>query len=100
MPISYWAAALYLCASAVTFAVYAADKWAARRQARRTPERTLHLLALGGGWPGAWLAQRLLRHKSSKGAFLRWFWCTVALNLAFLAMLCWLLPAASWAATP
>lgn len=71
--------------SVVAYAAYARDKSAARRSRRRTPERTLHLMALLGGWPGALLAQRRLRHKSSKTSFLVSFWLTVALNLALLA---------------
>lgn len=71
----------YLTASAVAFAFYARDKAAARAGRRRTPERTLHLLAVVGGWPGAMLAQQRLRHKTLKRPF-RWvFWFTVSLNL-------------------
>ncbi|MGB5290520.1 MAG: cold shock and DUF1294 domain-containing protein [Lysobacterales bacterium] len=60
---------LYLAASGFTFLVYAKDKWAARRGRWRTKESTLHTLALIGGWPGAVIAQQLLRHKSRKDAF-------------------------------
>jgi len=70
----------YLAASAVCFAAYARDKSAARGKARRTPERTLLLLGLAGGWPGALLAQQWLRHKTVKQPFRRLFWCSVALN--------------------
>ncbi|WP_235357708.1 DUF1294 domain-containing protein [Arsukibacterium ikkense] len=42
-----------------------------------------------GGWPGAWLAQQYLRHKSQKKPFLRVFWCTLLLNLALLGWLFW-----------
>ncbi len=53
-------------------------------RAWRIPESTLLLAGLLGGWPGALLAQHLLRHKSSKPSFLAEFWATVALNvLAF-----------------
>lgn len=79
------AGAVYLVASLLCFALYALDKAAARRQARRTPERTLLLLGLAGGWPGALLAQQWLRHKTVKPGFRTLFWCTVVANVgAFL----------------
>lgn len=66
--------ALYALASLVTFAVYALDKRAAKATERfRIPERTLQGLALAGGVPGAWLAQRRLRHKTRKQPFQRHF---------------------------
>jgi uncharacterized membrane protein YsdA (DUF1294 family) len=71
----------YLIASVVTFLVYAKDKAAARAGRRRTPERTLHLLAVVGGWPGAVLGQQWFRHKRIKRPFRRIFWCTVIINL-------------------
>ena len=78
---------LYLVASGFTFLVYAKDKWAARRARWRTKESTLHTLALIGGWPGAVIAQQLLRHKSRKDAFQFAFWATVVLNSAAFAWL-------------
>jgi len=81
------AAALYAIASAVCFIAYALDKSAARKGRRRTPERTLLLLGLAGGWPGGLAAQQLLRHKSSKTSFLAKFWLTVMVNLAVLVAL-------------
>ena len=77
--------AWYVVLSGVTFAVYARDKNAARQQRRRTPELTLHCWSLAGGWPGAWLAQRLVRHKSAKPGFLLGYWLTVLANCAVLA---------------
>lgn len=76
-------AAIYIVVSTVTFFVYANDKAAAQRGARRTPEATLHLLAVLGGWPGALLAQQSLRHKSIKSEFRVNFWATVFLNVVF-----------------
>lgn len=82
-----WWAALYLAASIVCFVAYAVDKSAAVAGRGRVAESTLHLLGLAGGWPGAILAQQLLRHKSSKASFRSAFWGTVVLNVAaFLAL--------------
>lgn len=78
---------LYLVGSVVAFFAYAHDKSAARRSQWRTPESTLHLLALFGGWPGALAAQRLLRHKSSKASFQAAFRATVVLNCGALGWL-------------
>ena len=80
-----WFLALNLCA----LALYAWDKHAAARGRRRVPEARLHLLALLGGWPGAWLAQRLFRHKTRKAAFQRRFAACVALNLLAIGWWLW-----------
>ena len=72
---------LYLLASMLTFVVYAKDKSAAKRGAWRTPESTLHFLALACGWPGALVAQEKLRHKSKKQEFRLVFWLTVIINI-------------------
>ena len=90
--------AIYLGASVVTFAAYAIDKSAAARGTWRTPESTLHSLALVGGWPGALLAQKLLRHKSSKAKFRAVFWGTVAINVAAFVLLSSPLGRPLWAA--
>jgi uncharacterized membrane protein YsdA (DUF1294 family)/cold shock CspA family protein len=83
-----WAVpAWYAVLSAVTFAIYRSDKNAAARRNWRTPEKRLHLLSLAGGWPGALVAQRWLRHKSRKASFLATFFATVVLNLAALGWL-------------
>ncbi|MBJ2159270.1 DUF1294 domain-containing protein [Variovorax sp. IB41] len=73
--------------SLLAFFAYALDKNAAQTGRWRTKESTLHLLALAGGWPGAWAGQRLLRHKSSKQGFLRVYRATVVLHCA--ALLGW-----------
>lgn len=79
--------ALYAGASLIAFIAYALDKAAARAGRRRTPENTLHLLALIGGWPGALLAQQLFRHKTAKTSFRVAFWATVLLNCGALGWL-------------
>ncbi|MBB4011069.1 DUF1294 domain-containing protein [Niveibacterium umoris] len=78
---------LYGLLSIVSAATYARDKRAAFRGARRTPEATLHLIDLAGGWPGGLLAQQLFRHKTRKVSFQIGFWLTVVTNLAAAAYL-------------
>lgn len=73
--------------SAVAFVLYGLDKWAAKRGAQRTPESTLHLCALLGGWPAALLAQQVFRHKSIKRSFQGVFWSMVILNCGALGLL-------------
>jgi uncharacterized membrane protein YsdA (DUF1294 family)/cold shock CspA family protein len=73
---------LLLLLSLLTFFVYGFDKNAAETGRWRTPENTLHLLALIGGWPGAWCAQRLFHHKSRKTSFLVGYWTTVVAHIA------------------
>jgi uncharacterized membrane protein YsdA (DUF1294 family) len=71
----------------LTFAAYYFDKRAAIRGTRRTPENTLHILSILGGWPGAFMAQRIFRHKTGKRAFQFMFWMTVIANVAVFAWL-------------
>ena len=70
----------YIGFSLAAFLAYAFDKSAAVAGRWRTAESTLLLLSAAGGWPGALLAQQLLRHKTSKPSFVRAFWFTVLLN--------------------
>lgn len=77
-----WLALVYVGLSVVTFVAYAMDKSAAVQGQWRTPESTLHTLSLAGGWPGALLAQQVLRHKSTKAPFRAVFWLTVLGNVA------------------
>jgi uncharacterized membrane protein YsdA (DUF1294 family) len=68
-------------ASIITYALYARDKRSARQQGERTPENVLHFGELIGGWPGAYLAQRHLRHKSSKISYQIVYWLIVATHI-------------------
>ncbi len=82
-------------ASLACYLLYAIDKRAARSGRRgthnRIPERTLLLLGLAGGWPGALLAQRRLRHKCAKLSFQVKFWLSavvsIGTSIAVLALL-------------
>ena len=71
--------------SAVAFLLYRADKSAAQQGTRRTPESTLHTIALVGGWPGALLARQVFRHKTIKQPFRTIFWVTALANCLALA---------------
>jgi uncharacterized membrane protein YsdA (DUF1294 family) len=77
--------AVYAVASVITFAAYGLDKSAAARGGRRISERTLHVLAFAGGWPGALAGQRVFRHKTQKLSFRVVLWAIVALHVAALA---------------
>lgn len=79
--------AAYALVSGVAFIAYGLDKSAANAGRQRTPETTLHVLGLIGGWPGALLAQRVFRHKSRKLAFQHTFRVTVVVNVAVLMLL-------------
>ena len=77
----------YLGLSVITFMTYWIDKSKAQRSAWRIQESTLHLFSLIGGWPGAAIAQQVLRHKSQKREFRTAFWFTVFANVGALAWL-------------
>ena len=64
------AAIVYAAMSLVTFIAYGLDKRAAVKQKHRTPEKTLHVLASCGGWPGALVGQQVFRHKRRKKMFM------------------------------
>lgn len=81
--------ALSLAASLVALFLYRWDKQAAIKSQRRIPERTLHLVAAVGGWPGAWLAQVWQRHKTQKTSFRFVYWMTVLGNSALTAAIYW-----------
>lgn len=80
-------ALVYAAASLACFAMYAVDKAAAKAGRWRTSEHTLLLMGLACGWPGAVVAQTLLRHKSSKRSFAAYFWVTVLINVALFVYL-------------
>jgi uncharacterized membrane protein YsdA (DUF1294 family)/cold shock CspA family protein len=86
---SRWYAVLYVGMSAVAFVMYRWDKRAAMRGDWRTSESTLQAAALLGGWPGAVLAQQLLRHKNRKVSFQLVFWLLVIINLGAFVVLVW-----------
>jgi uncharacterized membrane protein YsdA (DUF1294 family) len=77
----------YLSASLLTIYFYRQDKQAAKQGNWRTPEFRLHQLEFLGGWLGAFIAQQVFRHKTSKQSFQLTFNLIVILHLATLANL-------------
>ena len=73
--------AVYFGMSALSYLMYGWDKASAQNRRSRTPESTLHLADLLGGWPGALIAQQRFRHKTVKQSFRFEFWLTVVVNL-------------------
>ncbi len=73
--------AIYAVMSAVTVVAYVLDKRASRSGRRRTPEATLHALELLGGWPGALVAQQLIRHKNAKVGYQIVFWMLATVHI-------------------
>lgn len=87
-----------LVISTLTFFAYRSDKRRADAGAWRIPESTLHIAELLGGWPGAFLAQRKFRHKTSKISFQFVFWAVVLGHqlLAFDSVVGWRCTKAAW----
>ena len=86
-PMLRFALIAYAAMSLVTLIAFALDKSAARGGRRRVPERTLQLLALLGGWPGALLAMPVFRHKRRKGSFVAIVVLIVLVHVAIIALL-------------
>ena len=78
-----WLLGWFLLWSLVAFVAHGRDKRAARLGRRRTPERTLHLLELIGGWPGALLAMTVFHHKTRKASY---FLVTASIVVAWIAV--------------
>lgn len=77
----------FLFLGILTFLVYWKDKAASKKGSWRTPEATLHIYSLLGGWGGAILAQTYLRHKSQKKSFKVMNYLSVILNLSVIALI-------------
>ncbi|MDB5943887.1 MAG: colD-shock DNA-binding protein [Ramlibacter sp.] len=85
-----WLAAALVPLNVATFMAYWHDKYRAQQDQWRIAESTLHFWSFAGGWPGAWFAQRLLRHKTRKAAFQGTYWFSVVAHCAALGAWLWL----------
>ena len=82
---------ILLATSIISFVLYGWDKRQAKVDGRRIPENNLHILALVGGWPGAFLGQQFFRHKTQKRQFLIKHWFVVVVHVAVTIAIFWFL---------
>src|SRR5690606_13125894 len=68
----------------VTFMAYYYDKSAAKKNAWRISEKTLHAFAFVGGTPATFLSQKKLRHKTKKEGFQSTSWLILIIQIALL----------------
>lgn len=66
--------------STISYLLYSNDKEFAEAGRWRVSELKLHLFELIGGWPGAFVAQRRLRHKVTKTAYQNTYWFIVLMH--------------------
>lgn len=78
-----WLLAYGIVISLATYALYGADKDSAQAKTAhwRASEKLLHCFEFAGGWPGAFLAQRRLRHKCSKLSYQVVFWLIISIHV-------------------
>ena len=91
-----------LLISAVSYLLYRMDKLRAGTGTSRVPEWVLHASELCGGWPGAFMAQRVYRHKTAKLRFQVVFWLIILVHhlLALNFLLGWRLLGAAHVLLP
>lgn len=75
--------------SLLTFAIYGWDKRAAEQGTNRISEKSLHLMELLGGWPGAIFGQQFFRHKTQKTLFRLITYSITVLHVVGLGALVW-----------
>lgn len=78
-----WLMLVYPLMSIVSFMQYWRDKANAMSGEWRTPENSLHLVELLGGWPGALVAQQCFRHKTRKASYQLVFWLIIIAHQLF-----------------
>ncbi|MDG2432205.1 DUF1294 domain-containing protein [Flavobacterium sp.] len=75
---------IFLALNLIAFILIAYDKYLAKNQKRRIPERTLLGFVLIGGTIGSGLAMQIFRHKTAKRSYLLKFWGIVILQMLLL----------------
>ena len=75
---------IFIGANLIVFLYYYQDKTAAKKHQWRTSENTLHFFSLIGGWGGAYIAQKVFRHKYKKAEFMTIYALTVFIHCALI----------------
>jgi uncharacterized membrane protein YsdA (DUF1294 family) len=65
----------------VTFCFYGFDKFQAKREGGRIPEKILHMVAILGGAPGGIAGQWIFHHKIRKQIFHLILWASLFVHL-------------------
>jgi uncharacterized membrane protein YsdA (DUF1294 family) len=99
VPWPFLVLALYvLIISIITFLTFVTDKNYAEQGVWRTKEKTLLILTLFGGTPGALLAMNQFRHKTRKVSFISKFVVVVLIQVLLITVVSYLLWVVRWAA--
>jgi uncharacterized membrane protein YsdA (DUF1294 family) len=86
MNLTYEFAIYMLIINFVSGILFAYDKQAAKKNRRRIPEITLHIVELLGGTFANIMLMYTLRHKNRKFSYWVWTWLLMILWLAFLIL--------------
>lgn len=74
---------IYLFMSLVSFILFFIDKKRSTTGGWRIKEYYLHLVELLGGWPGALLGQKFIRHKTKKFSYKIVLWLIILVHALF-----------------
>jgi uncharacterized membrane protein YsdA (DUF1294 family) len=84
-----WILCWLIAINATTFGMYGIDKYQARHEGWRIPEKTLLALGFIGGTLGAWMGMQVFRHKTIKGPFRLAFWLLFGIQAALAGIVAW-----------
>lgn len=76
--------AVFVGMNVATMLTYGYDKYVSQGGGRRVPEAALHMMAVAGGTPGAFLGQLVFRHKTRDRRFRLVFWAIAAVQVVVL----------------